>query len=287
VVVDGSNDVFVVGNAGGCLLAKVSGTDGSPIWLKTFPAPDCFGFGLAVDGADDVAITGMFQGTLDFGGGPLSSAVDGTGNGGRDVFVAKFAGSDGSHLWSQRFGHAGEDYGMAAAVDAGGDVLITGFFHDSVDFGGGALTSAGGSDIFLARYSGADGSHVWAKRFGSSDADFAPVASDAGYGIAVARDGHVVLAGQCYGTTDLGGGGLTSAGAGDICVAEYAAVDGSHVWSKRFGGSGDLDAGTGVAVDRWGDVIVTGIFQGMVDFGGGGITDAGVYDVFLAKFAGT
>jgi hypothetical protein len=33
-------------------------------------------------------------------------------------------------------------------VDANGNVFVTGWFVTSVNFGGGALTSAGGQDIF-------------------------------------------------------------------------------------------------------------------------------------------
>lgn len=38
----------------------------------------------------------------------------------------------------------------------------------SVDFGGGALTSAGSNDIFAAKLTAADGAHVWSQRFGDA-----------------------------------------------------------------------------------------------------------------------
>src|SRR3990170_6282915 len=73
-----------------------------------------------------------------------------------------------SHLWSKRFGSTIDDYGYAVAVDGNGDVLLTGSFQGTVNFGGGNLTSAGLEDIFVAKYSGADGAHLWSKRFGST-----------------------------------------------------------------------------------------------------------------------
>ena len=99
------------------------------------------GQGIAVDGADNILVTGLFQGTVDFGGGPLTSA------GVSDIFVAKYDAA-GAHLWSQRFGDTGFDQGNAIAVDGADDVLVTGYFGGTVDFGGGPLTSAGRGDIF-------------------------------------------------------------------------------------------------------------------------------------------
>jgi hypothetical protein len=83
-----------------------------------------------------------------------------------DIFVAKYAGSDGHHIWSTRFGDVSNDAGNAVAVDATGNVVVTGSFSGIVNFGGGSLTSsAATADIFLAKFS-SSGNHVWSKRFG-------------------------------------------------------------------------------------------------------------------------
>ena len=62
-------------------------------------------------------------------------------------------GACSKHLWSKRFGTPPWDRGRSVAVDSGGNVLVTGGFEGTVDFGGGGLTSAGDHDIFLAKYS--------------------------------------------------------------------------------------------------------------------------------------
>ena len=74
------------------------------------------------------------------------------------------------HQWSQSFGDSLVDEGAAVAVDASGNVLVTGFFSGTVDFGGGSLVSAGGREIFLAKYDG-NGAHVWSQRFRGNRAD--------------------------------------------------------------------------------------------------------------------
>ena len=96
---------------------------------------------------------------MDFGGGPLTSA------GGPDVFVAKYTAA-GAPLWARRAGSTGGDM-KAVAVDGQGNVVVTGYFQGTVDFGAGPLTSAGGYDIFVLKYSAAGGL-PWAKRFGGS-----------------------------------------------------------------------------------------------------------------------
>ena len=69
------------------------------------------------------------------------------------------------HLFSQRFGDTESDSGRAIAVDGARNVLVTGEFRGTVDFGGGPLSSAGDRDIFLAKYDAA-GAHLWSQRFG-------------------------------------------------------------------------------------------------------------------------
>ncbi len=68
------------------------------------------------------------------------------------------------HLWSQHFGSTSSDYGESVATDASGNVFVTGRFFGTVDFGGGALVSAGNTDIFVAKYS-PTGTHLWSQRF--------------------------------------------------------------------------------------------------------------------------
>jgi hypothetical protein len=270
-VVDFGGGPLTSGGGSDIIVAKYSDTSGAHIWSHSFGSTgDDRGRSVAMDQSGNVLVTGDFAGTVDFGGGLHTSG------GGSDIIVAKYAGPDGAHLWSRRFGGMGNDLGISVAVDLSGNVLVAGQFNGMVDFGGGPLTSVG-IDIFVAKYAGLDGAHLWSRRFANT-------AADAAYSVAVDPSGDVLVTGQFQGTVDFGEGPLTSAGA-DIFVAKYAGLDGAHLWSRRFGGTGS-DVGSSVAVDPLsGNVLVTGQFQGTVDFGGGPLTSVGI-DIFVAKYAG-
>lgn len=180
-----------------------------------------------------------------------------------------------SHLWSRSYGSTGFDIGYAVAVDGDDNVIATGYFNGTVDFGGGGLMSAGGSDVFLVKLDDT-GAHVWSKRLGGTG-------TDVGYAVAVDVAGSVFVAGGFDGTVNFGGGDLTSAGGADIFVVKFDA-NGAFLWSKRFGSTlGDYAFGLAVHVS---DVIVAGVFRGTVDFGGGALVSLGFDDLYVARFDG-
>ncbi len=252
-------------------LAKYASGDGSPVWVKQIggigtdsPAA------VAVDSADNIVLTGYFQNSVNFGGVTLTSA------GGADVFVAKYSPT-GVLQWALRAGGTSGDVPTGLAVDPTDNVLVTGSFQGSADFGGGSLTSAGSTDIFLAKYS-PSGTHLWSQRFGSTS-------DDVGYGVAADPAGNAILVGDFMGSVDFGGGALQSAGPGDMVLAKYG-PNGGHVWSKRFGSTLSGAHGQAVAADGGGNVAVTGTISSAVDFGGGALRDpqGDNPDVFVARF---
>jgi len=186
---------------------------------------------------------------------------------------------DTKHLWSQRFGGSNNDYGSSVSVDSSGNVYITGYFNSTtIDFGGGAITNAGLTDIFLGKFDN-NGNHLWSKRFGGSS-------SDVGNSVSVDSSGNVYITGNFESSTiDFGGGELKNAGNADIFLARFDS-NRNHLWSKRFGGRSD-DGGHSVSVDSLGNVYITGGFRSStIDFGRGELKNAiaGFADIFLAKF---
>ncbi len=283
IAIDATGNVVVAGwfdntvDFGGGILTSAGGhdifvakfaPDGSYFWSKDFgDGYDQWATGVAIDAAGNVVVPGGFQGTVNFGGGELTSAGD------FDIFVVKFT-SDGSYLWSKSFGDTLYQRPTNIAIDAARNVVLTGYFDGTVDFGGDSLESKGYSDIFMAKFA-SDGSHLWSNSFGDKHLQFPE-------GVAMDHSGNIVLTGGFTGTVDFGGGTLTSAGDFDIFVVKFTS-GGFHLWGKRFGGVYH-QFGAGIATDAAGNVVVGGYIDGTVDFGGGALTSAGDYDIFVARF---
>jgi PKD repeat protein len=258
----GGNDVFV---------AKFDGTDGRCLWSRRIGGTSHdFGASVAVDGTNAVVVTGGFGGTVDLGAGPVASA------GSYDVFVTKLSAS-GAPLWARRAGGTLDDSGAGIALDGAGNVYLAASFNGTADFGGGVVTSAGAGDVAIAKYAGANGAYQWSKRFGGAGAD-RPT------GIAADAAGRIDVTGVFAGSASFGGATLASAGGNDVFVAQYQAASGAHVWSKRFGGTGD-DYGNDVAVDAAGGLVVTGQFVTSIDLGGGVLTNANAPDIFVGALS--
>ncbi len=283
VAVDASGNVFLAGrfwgtvDFGGGPLTSAGTSDvylvkfssgGTHLWSKSFgDSSTDEAYALATDADGNIFMLGKFYGSIDFGGGPLTSS------GYSDIFLAKFD-PDGNHDWSDHYGDGDSDYASDVAIDGSGNVIIVGEFYSSVDFGGGTLSSAGGPDIYVAKF-GSDGSYSWSDSYGDSeDQTISSVAVDA--------SGDVIIAGYFEGTVDFGGDALTSTGQSDILIAKFSS-GGTHIWSKRFGDS-SRQLAYGLATDPSGNIFMSGFFQGNVDFGGGVLTTAGVDDVFMARF---
>ena len=105
---------------------------------------------LVVDSDDNVVITGNFELTVDFDFGTNVHNI--TSNGNRDVFVQKLD-SNGDFLWAKGMGGTSIDIGLSVALDDTGNIYVTGYFKETVDFDPGSgidnHTSNGYEDIFV------------------------------------------------------------------------------------------------------------------------------------------
>ncbi|HHH11223.1 MAG TPA: hypothetical protein ENK23_04020 [Sorangium sp.] len=96
------------------------------------------------------------------------------------------------------------------------------------------------------------------------------------------ESGDVVVAGRFAGTLDFGGATLASGGGLDAFVAKLG-EDGHHIWSRRFGDQGGVVSSIRVAVHPLGTVMLSGLFQGSIDFGGGVRKSTRGPDLFVVK----
>lgn len=207
-----------------------------------------------------------------FDGGPMDAGFDaGPMDAGFDAGPMDAGGVPGTTVSALRLGSPGTDIGWGIATDASGNVLVTGSFSGTVDFGGGMVMTAGGEDIFVLSLR-PDGTFRWARRFGGTG-------NDAGAAVSIDGSGNVRVTGSFTGTVDFGGGPITSMGGADIFVLGLD-PGGAYAWASTFGSTG-IDLSARIATDGTGNVLVTGAFSNMVDFGSGPLVSAGPFDVFV------
>jgi hypothetical protein len=225
--------------------------------------------------SDVVAVAGSSSGPMKLGGSETTELGD---PGIDDTFLAKFDTSL-SPLWSHRFSDS-SGHGIAFAPKSG-DVVLVGSARGDVDFGGGALPSAGPAhqDAFVARFSAA-GAHRSSQRYGDGPGDQRANA------VAALGNGDAVITGELSGELDCKNGTtLKSAGGADIFVGRIDETS-KLIWCKRFGDAAEQQ-GTAVAVAPGGDVLVAGSFSGSIDFGDGPRIAAGQTFLFVARFSPT
>ena len=283
VAYDSLENIYLVGdhegtvNFGGSLLTSAGLNDvfiakldplGNHLWSKRFgDAKNQSGRAIAMDSAGNVLVTGSFDGIIDFGGGLFINV------GAVNMFIVKLD-SAGNHLWSKRFGEDQPLYSRYDIVaDGPGNILVSGSFKGTIDFGGGPLTSAGLADLYVAKLD-ALGNHLWSKRFGD-------VGDQVNCQVAVDEVGNVLMVGDFDGTIDFGGGPLISAGNLDLFVAKFDQL-GNHLWSRRFGDV-QFQSAFDVAPYDSENVLIAGTFAGGIDFGGGPLVNTGGKDLFLTK----
>jgi hypothetical protein len=241
---------------------------GNPIWsLRAGDSSNQYGAKMIVDGQGNLILLGRIYGSVDFGGGPRSS------KGAGDLLVVKLDGK-GQHIWSRVFGSKDPERAERVVVDAQGDVLLTGTFTTTVDFGGGAFTSAGMRDAFVVELDGATGEHLFSLQIGGPGDDY-------GFGIDIDGQGNIVVGGRFQDTIELGSP-LSSEGGKDIYLAKLD-PSGMPQWSHSFGGIGD-DELHDLRVQANGNIVTVGSMSETVDFGGGDLVSAGLRDIFVATF---
>ena len=97
---------------------------------------------LIAHGMGDVVVMGTFAGTLDFGGGPLTTANNLSGPY-EGIFVAKYRMTCGEHRWSQQLSHGVYVWARGLAVAPDRSLSLTGLYEDG--FGAGLPGDTDGS----------------------------------------------------------------------------------------------------------------------------------------------
>ncbi len=251
LAVDTSGNVIITGyseSSGGnsnYYTAKYAAADGALLWEKRYDGPFNDGGGaraLALDASGNVIVTGNPK---DYNPLPFLGFS-------QDYYTAKYAAADGALIWEARYNGPshGEDSVSDMAVDASGNVIVTGVTQGSKS-----------RDSYTAKYAAATGALLWeASYIGPAKKD------DGATAVAVDGSGDVIVTGYSNG----------SVSGSDFYTAKYAAANGALLWERLYNGpSNSADRANAVAVDASGNAIVTGY----------SITAGSSYGYYTAKYA--
>ncbi len=115
---------------------------------------------LAIDSLSNVYISGWYMDNITIGGEKhYSSGV-------YDIFIAKYKPNSG-FIWSKSIGGYGSDEARGMVLSPDNNILLSGMFEESVDFGLKTLNSDGWSDGFVAQID-TSGSLDWIIQLGGT-----------------------------------------------------------------------------------------------------------------------
>jgi len=237
-----------------------------------------------VDASGNAYITGITY-TSDY---PIITGAYQTANGGgsNDAFVTKLKPDGSALVYSTFIGGNSGDYANSIAIDAGGNVYLTGVTSSNnyPTTGGAYQTTLNGSqNAFVTELNSTGSALVYSTYVGGNS-------YDAGNKILVDASGNSYVAGQTSSSNfpTTGGAYQTAYGGGsnDVFVTKLNSSGSALVYSTFIGGNDD-DEGNSLAIDASGNAYVTGQTASsnfpatggayQTAFGGGG------YDAFVTK----
>jgi hypothetical protein len=249
MAVDGAGEVYVTGYVSFCndsgtrgrqyVTIKYRGSNGAELWHTPYSG---VGYGdnspvaLAVDGAGNVYVTGTGYMGSDYVTSTGDHVYDGY------EYVTIMYDTNGQQRWEKHYNydypyngdHYAANYAVALAVDGARNVYVTGSSASIYNY-----------DYVTIKYytNGAQ----WVQRYNSSIAP-GENPQDTPSALVVDETGNVYVTGSSYSN-------LTGK---DYATIKYD-TNGTQLWVSRFKSSGNAnDVATSLAVDRAGNVYVTG-----------------------------
>lgn len=237
------------------------------------------------DVAGNIYLTGGYENTTDFDPGAGTYSI--TAAGSLDIFFLKL-NTNGDFSWAGSMGGTSYDLGRSLAVDAAGDVVLTGEFQGTADLdptvGVYNLTAVAVKDVFVAKFNPATAGFSWCVKVGD-------VYNDIAYSITTDAAANIYLTGDFTGTVDFDPGAgsvlLSSDGNQRDCFILQLDASGNYRWAGIYGSSFLGDNAYSIFVDASTHIYTTGGYQGTVDFdpgpGTSSITSGGQLDAYVLK----
>jgi hypothetical protein len=274
-----STDLTVLPGNENAFIAKFT-TDGFQMWGTYFGGWFDEGWGIAVDGSDDIYVCGITSSTTGISTPESHQPQNG---GGLDAFLVKYSAS-GQKLWGTYIGGTGMDRANAIALLPDGSVALAGDTESPTGIAtSGAHQSQPGSidDGFLARFA-PDGTRVWGTYVGGGGVEYL-------HAIKVTASGDLLVTGQSESAENIASPLAFQpqpAGEYDAILFSFS-TDGQYLWGTYLGGP-LLDIAHDVAVDPLtGHAVIGGMTRSQWGVASGDAFQpgyaGGLYDSFLAR----
>lgn len=260
---------FLVSSGGLDMYIAKYDVAGNFVWArKASNTLDAEGLSIAADLNGNIAVTGFYKGTFNF------DTLQLPGTTAKESFFAAVYNPTGSLIWAQ-YANGGNIRGKGIEFDTWGNVLVTGHYEDSAQFGSSVLYSAGLQNAFLVKYN-PSGQLQWATYGGGV---YNAWASSVG----VDSQGNSYITGAFKDTAWFGTHQVNTYGLNDVFLAKCS-PSGTWIWATHAGGTSD-DYGNGIEVDAYNHIAVTGSFFLTVNFPPApAITSYGAKDGFVAYY---
>ncbi|HEY6160052.1 MAG TPA: SBBP repeat-containing protein [Bacteroidia bacterium] len=224
---------------------------------------------IALTPTGNIAVAGNAGSSFTWGSNALTNA------GQNDIIIAQYDNT-GNVLWAKMAGGTGMDAANSVAVDANGNVFISGSFQNTFSWGSNNMVSNGSDDLYFAKYD-AGGNLLFVKQYGGTGSDRANA-------ITLDNAGNVYIAGYFSANFTFGSTPLTTAGSNDVLVAKFDNA-GNLQWVKTAGGTG-VETGREIIADASGNIYVGGTYGSAFTYGSTTLTYSAMNDIFMAKYDG-
>ncbi len=238
-------------------------SSGAFIWVKSMDLIPLTLESMEVDDNGNIYMAGAYTAAADANPGAGTSMI--YPEGGLDMYILKFD-SAGEFEWVESIGGVGSDYATSMVFDANEDLLLTGYYSDSVNFNPGHETGqwlySNGPSLFILKLA-ANGDFEWVK---STEGP----GISTGLGIGTNNFEEYYIRGWLDGTEDfdfgLGTYNLTT-GAGLKCeILMKIDAQGNLLWVKKMMESSNLFGLSDFDFDQFGNLYLAGSFDVVATF---------------------
>ncbi|MBN2681513.1 MAG: T9SS type A sorting domain-containing protein [Bacteroidales bacterium] len=159
-------------------------------------------------------------------------------------------------------------------INENDEVIIGGSYYNSAFMYFGTYYSNGINDIILAAFS-KNGEELFVKTYGNSGMESIN-------SLEIDENNNIFITGWFNTNIDFGNGQMNSVGLKDIFTAKLDEI-GNIIWSNSSGSAQNDEPNT-INIDYNGNIIISGYYSGVIEFGSTMLESQGFEDVFIVKY---